>query len=89
MYFSPALFSYISNNKLTNNKRKPDTQFTQPQTTTTEPELLHYKVTMRNYPETLLQDIVLADNPARQTEIEKLTKIYQKENSDIADDVEK
>ena len=37
---------------------------------------------MRNYPETLLQDIVLADNPARQTEIEKLTKIYQKENSD-------
>ena len=44
---------------------------------------------MRNYPETLLQDIVLADNPARQTEIEKLTKIYQKENSDIADDLEK
>lgn len=44
---------------------------------------------MRNYPETLLQDIVLADNPAHQTEIEKLTKIYQKENSDIADDVEK
>lgn len=42
---------------------------------------------MRNYPETLLQDVVVADDPANQTEIEKLTKFYQKENSDIADEV--
>lgn len=52
-----------------------------------EPKLLHYKITMRNYPETLLQDVVVADDPANQTEIEKLTKFYQKENSDIADEV--
>mgnify|MGYP007068178050 FL=1 len=28
LYFAPELFSYISNNKLITNKRKPDTQFT-------------------------------------------------------------
>lgn len=42
---------------------------------------------MRNYPDTLLQDVVVADDPANQEEIEKLTKFYQKENSDIADEV--
>ena len=88
LYFAPELFDYISNNKLITNKRKPDTQFTQTDTTT-DIKLLHYNISMRNYPETLLQDIVIADDPQRQTDIENLTKHYQKENSDIADNVAK
>ena len=88
LYFAPELFEYISNNKLITNKRKPDTQFTQADTTT-DIKLLHYNISMRNYAETLLQDIVIADDPQRQTDIENLTKHYQKENSDIADDVAK